>query len=121
MEYPIDIGTNEVPITRADLARQIAYHFFGFFIVGVHVLPLINFVDTLLISNAITVISLRGHICSGKSEGEMGIRFIRSTSQHSGISKAPLGGPPSEFWKMSSACCTCQLVLPVHSVYPPCV
>lgn len=32
VEYPIDIGTNEVPITRADLARQIAYHFFGFFI-----------------------------------------------------------------------------------------
>lgn len=31
LEYPIDIGTNEVPITRADLARQIAYHFFGFF------------------------------------------------------------------------------------------
>ncbi|KAG1757921.1 hypothetical protein EDB19DRAFT_1901409 [Suillus lakei] len=32
VEYPIDIGTKEVPITRADLARQIAYHFFGFFI-----------------------------------------------------------------------------------------
>ncbi|KAG2160091.1 uncharacterized protein EDB93DRAFT_1113402 [Suillus bovinus] len=30
VEYPIDIGTNEMPITRADLARQIAYHFFGF-------------------------------------------------------------------------------------------
>ncbi|KAG1908447.1 uncharacterized protein F5891DRAFT_1179966 [Suillus fuscotomentosus] len=32
VEFPIDIGTNEKPITRADLARQIAYHFFGFFI-----------------------------------------------------------------------------------------
>ncbi|KAG1845523.1 hypothetical protein DFJ58DRAFT_893783 [Suillus subalutaceus] len=31
VEYPINIGTNEAPITRADLARQIAYHFFGFF------------------------------------------------------------------------------------------
>lgn len=32
VEYPIDLGTNEVPITRGDLARQIAYHFRGFFI-----------------------------------------------------------------------------------------
>ncbi|OAX36273.1 hypothetical protein K503DRAFT_784475 [Rhizopogon vinicolor AM-OR11-026] len=31
VEYPIDIGTNEAPVTRAQLARQIAYHFFGFF------------------------------------------------------------------------------------------
>ncbi|KAG1727116.1 hypothetical protein EDB19DRAFT_1914340 [Suillus lakei] len=30
VEYPIDIGTNEAPITRVGLARQIAYHFFGF-------------------------------------------------------------------------------------------
>ncbi|KAG2137969.1 hypothetical protein DEU56DRAFT_803414 [Suillus clintonianus] len=31
LEYPIDIGTNEAPITRGGLARQIAYQFFGFF------------------------------------------------------------------------------------------
>ncbi|KAG1730413.1 uncharacterized protein EDB91DRAFT_786575 [Suillus paluster] len=31
VEYLINIGTNEAPITRADLARQIAYSFVGFF------------------------------------------------------------------------------------------
>jgi hypothetical protein len=104
VEYPIDIGTNEAPITRAQLARQIAYHFFGFFKVCIILPPNISrCLISLLISCAILVISLRHLTSNGKSEVKADIRFIRCTSQHSGILKALPGVPPSESSDMPSA------------------